>query len=248
MWPYATSVTLTAVANVLTDARLGLSVRPIVHYMTAHEIDYGVEADGIMRETFHKRNLIEVKEAEKNKDDEVDKIEDKNDDSDDDVEEKKSTASITKEDYFRILRQYAMSHTRVREKGEKGYKEVEGESDKDVNRIFWLDENLDPATGKSYRICRVYRILQHLFCRNCMIIQAYVCVCTYTCLCVCMYVYMYVCVYLCMHVCMYVCMCVRKYECMYVCMYVYMYVYMYVCMYVCVYECMYVCMYECMYV
>ena len=102
-----------------------------------------------------KRNLIEVKKTEKNKKytDDV-----KDDDSDDKVENMNTKAPITKEDYFRMLRQYAMSHTRVREKGEKGYKEVEGESDKNINRIFWLDENLDPATGKSYRVCRVKRI------------------------------------------------------------------------------------------
>ena len=62
---------------------------------------------------------------------------------------------ITKVDYYMMLRQYAMSHTRIREKGEKGFKEVEGKSDEDVNRVYWLDENLDPETGKFYRIYRI---------------------------------------------------------------------------------------------
>ena len=134
--------------------------------MTRHEIEYGVEeqkekaeveveVEEKMKERPQKRNLIEVKKAEKNKK-YIDDV--KYDDFDDEVKNVKTTASITKEDYFRMLRQYAMSHTRVREKGETGYKEVEGESDKDINRIFWLDENLDPATGKSYRVCRVKRV------------------------------------------------------------------------------------------
>ena len=98
---------------------------------------------------------------------------------------------ITKEDYYMMLRQYAMSHTRIREKEEKGYKEVEGKSDEDANRVYWLDENLDPETGKFYRIYRMKPCVFSL--ANCMDIYIYMCVCV--CVCVCMYACMYACMY-----------------------------------------------------
>jgi len=56
--------------------------------------------------------------------------------------------------------------------------------------------------------------------------DAFICVCIYTCMRACMYVCMHAYMYVCMYVCMYICM----YVCMYLCMYICMYVGMYVCM------------------
>ena len=56
---------------------------------------------------------------------------------------------ISKEDYFEMLMTYAKSHRRTREKGEKGWIEVEkGENEVEKNTVCWIDENLDPMTGQ----------------------------------------------------------------------------------------------------
>jgi hypothetical protein len=109
-WPYATAITLTAVAKVLSDPRL----RPILQPPS-------ISAEKLS----HDPTLTEIPQK----------------------------PSITKEDYFNMLMTYAMSHRRTREKGEKGWTEVEnGENEKEKNTICWLDENLDPVTGADSEI------------------------------------------------------------------------------------------------
>lgn len=213
VWPYATSITLTAVANILSDPRLRAYISPVVRRLTESEDQFdrvgeekekekrGVENGEVNGEEIERREesvLVEGEEIEENGEEkvegkgtvkiieneiqikgEVDKASLTDVKSTEVVKEKEmKVLPITKEDYYIMLRQYAMSHTRVREKEENGYKEIEGESDEDVNRVYWLDENLDPETGKFYHLYRL---------KPCVLV---LCVCEY----VCLYVYVYVCV------------------------------------------------------
>jgi hypothetical protein len=104
-WPYATAITLTAVAKVLSDPRLKSVLQP---------------APKSASKSTHNPTIKKMPEKH----------------------------YISKEDYFSMLMTYAKSHRRTKERGEKGWIEVEkGENEKEKNTICWLDENLDPMTG-----------------------------------------------------------------------------------------------------
>ena len=72
---------------------------------------------------------------------------------------------ITKEDYFHMLRTFALSHRRVLGDQEIEIKKTENEKlemfakKEVVKEVFWIDENLDPYTG-AFLIFSVFRFFK----------------------------------------------------------------------------------------
>ena len=144
-WPYATSVTLTAVANVLNEPNL----KPVKDQFTFNN---ETEENSRMRYVNDNENENENKRTEEYEDSKKNIFGEK-------VSLKNIPQYITKEDYFNMLKTYALSHRRRKTK-EEITKEKEEEEERELlskdkvdgekveNKVvFWIDENLNPFTG-----------------------------------------------------------------------------------------------------